>query len=96
MTFCVNSHQKQTDNDPESDANASNKLILDEDIKMKPWEGMAMTRWRESLGEHENESLLMMMFLVRIHGANFIVSVCGRVFDKLIIVEITSSYNSMP
>ncbi|CRK97489.1 CLUMA_CG010878, isoform A [Clunio marinus] len=32
MTFCVNSHQKQPDNDPKSDAKNPNKISSSDDI----------------------------------------------------------------
>jgi hypothetical protein len=55
MTFCV-SHQKQPDNDPQSDANVANILLSDgkNDIAMKNPENDSVNNTESTiLGKHE-------------------------------------------
>lgn len=54
MTFCV-SHQKQPDNDPNSDANVANKLVTNnddrDDVVRNHENGSARSTESTSLGE---------------------------------------------
>lgn len=52
MTFCV-SHQKQPDNDPDSDANVANTLITNNDSKVDVERNDSKSTENTNLGKHE-------------------------------------------